>query len=248
MPKLLTPEVETLALGVSGTWMTPFQVFKAVSGQGHNVSVRSVYNIINCHGERRSAICTVRDLPVKPHAKWVRSKELIKKIDLWTSKLNPPTSTEMCKRSKVSKGTIQKIIHKDLKKTLQKKLQLPAVRNFFIANCKTNCRNTQHIRKKLGITIISKREIPIKSPHASPMDFFWIRLPKIATVSEAGNQFWWWFGKFYMMSGHLYPKILLLPQWNLGKWCVKHYAQETGITLSKPNEFILAKFLCKLIY
>jgi hypothetical protein len=70
----------------------------------------------------------------------VREKAMIRKVDLLTSKENPPTYKEMSKKLGISSPTIHKIIHQDLKKITHRKRVVHALKTSHKENKKTNTR------------------------------------------------------------------------------------------------------------
>lgn len=87
-----------------------------------------------------SSIEKWRDSSTKTTPATCGTKALIRKVDLLTSKENPPSYSEMHKMTAASNQTLHKIIHSDLGKILKKKRQLHAPKNSRRANRKSNCR------------------------------------------------------------------------------------------------------------
>lgn len=140
MQKKLPVEVERLILALSEQGMTQNDVKKALLGQGYSVGLKTIYNVLHCIGERREARQQGFSTPPKPHPRPKRTKALLRKIDLLTSKENPPSQDCMAKRFSVSQRTTGRVIHKDLGKKTHQKHELHVLGESHKQNRKRNCR------------------------------------------------------------------------------------------------------------
>ena len=109
MPKIISSELEGAVKALSKASYGPYQVKPELEKQGHAISISAMYSILNCQGERRQAKEAGLPQPRKSHPVKIRTFSNIKKIDLMTSKENPPSQNDMARMLQTSWTTIRKI-------------------------------------------------------------------------------------------------------------------------------------------
>jgi IS30 family transposase len=80
----------------------------------HQVSDRSIYNIINCKGQNREAVASGLSIPKRKNKRKVRTDALIKKVANEVNKPNPISQNNMVRKFGTKQQIINKIIHEDL--------------------------------------------------------------------------------------------------------------------------------------
>lgn len=116
MPKKIDPEVEVLVRAFSKEGMTLSQVKKRLEKLGKVISKSGIYNIIKNKGQTRKLITSGVKNPKLLRKPKVKVKDYIKKIDLWTSKENPPSQREMARRLKCDPKTVRNILKNKFEK------------------------------------------------------------------------------------------------------------------------------------
>lgn len=140
MPKILTPEVERVILELSKTNTSQKKIISTLKSQGVSIGRTAIYHVIHGKGIRRSAKALGNTTPPQIRKKPTRTPAVIRKINLFTSKENPPTLSDLSKRCNVSRTTVLRVIHEDLGKKTFKKTKVHALKDSHRANRKSNCR------------------------------------------------------------------------------------------------------------
>lgn len=140
MAPRLSPEAEALVRELSRANLSQKKILSALKQQGIIICRKTLSDIVNWKGKRREAKANGENTPPKASKPKKRVPALIRKIDLATSKENPPTYSEMSKRYHVSYRTIHRVIHEDLGKKKWMKSEVHAMKESHRANRKTNTR------------------------------------------------------------------------------------------------------------
>lgn len=140
MPRKTPPETETLVLAFSKEGMTPGQVKKRLAKLGISIGESTIRDIVNKKGKTRQLLTSGVKNPKFTRKRRIRHSRVIAKVKAWTSLENPPSQTEMAKRLKVSRRTVQKIITEDLNLRPRKKPKVHKLLPRHIKNRKSTSR------------------------------------------------------------------------------------------------------------
>jgi len=127
MPKLIGPEVEILVRHLSKQGFSFRAISDHLKRENFDVSFKTIGNIINCIGYRRNHKLVGLPSPEKPQPKGKVTKRLIREVDVLTDEKNPPSQVSMSQRFNVSRRTIGRIIHQELKKKTKRKVRVHAL-------------------------------------------------------------------------------------------------------------------------
>lgn len=106
MPKKTDAKVEGMVLGLSEAGLTQRSIVSRLKQKGIAISQRSVSNIVNNNGKRRQAKAKGLSSPVKVQPAKVVNPGIVRRIDVLTSKENPPSQRELSRRVGVSLSTV----------------------------------------------------------------------------------------------------------------------------------------------
>lgn len=131
--------VRSVVLAFSTERFSYNEIVKRLKGQGIVISKTAVHNIVKNIGKRNQARSEGHPSPKKKQPSKVVTPAIRRKIDLLTSRENPPSQREISKITKVSKSTVNRII-KNLDKVLRRKSRVHKLLPRHLKNRKTNCR------------------------------------------------------------------------------------------------------------
>jgi IS30 family transposase len=98
MPKKIAPAVKGLILLISKQGKSPKVVKKKSKQLEHQVSERSIYNIINCKGQNREAVASGLSILKRKNKRKVRTDALIKIVANEVTKPNPISQNNMARK------------------------------------------------------------------------------------------------------------------------------------------------------
>lgn len=140
MPKLFDPKVDTQIKTLSKEKNSYRSIQKKLLDDNIEVSIGHISNVLAGMGIRREALDQGREIPKKPHTPVKRTPSVIQKVKSLVDKEDPPTYDQMMSKFNVSRPTLSKIIHKDLKLQKRKKPKVHRLTTNARKNRKTNCR------------------------------------------------------------------------------------------------------------
>jgi hypothetical protein len=117
MPPKISAEVEGRVLRLSSAGWGQMSIVRHLKGQ---ISQTGVHNILHGKGKRREAKVKGLPSPVKAQPLRVVTSDILKKVELLTSKEKPPGQREISKLVKVSQSTVHRLIQKLGKKVDRK--------------------------------------------------------------------------------------------------------------------------------
>ena len=190
MPKKIDPKVEGIIIGLSTAGLTHRSILGQLKILGFTVSQTFISRVLNNTGKRRQAKTQGLPSPVKVQPPKVVTPAIIRKIKAMTSRENPPSQSDMTGRGtlpliqvpKKVKVTADFYIDHVLRPLLE--IELPKLYpgelhkvtvHHDAASSHTAKKTTAYaadLKARLGITIISNQDIPVKAPDTSPLDFF----------------------------------------------------------------------------
>jgi len=140
MPKILDFETDTIIRTLSKENFSPRLIRAKLLEGDIDVSVQTICNVLNSIGIRRNA--TKEGLPIpkfrRPPVK--RTNDMVRKVKNWIESPNPPTFTRMQSLTSLSRDTLSKIVHTDLKLQTVKKCKVHRLNQAQKKNRKKNCR------------------------------------------------------------------------------------------------------------
>jgi [histone H3]-lysine36 N-dimethyltransferase SETMAR len=140
MPKYCSIEVEVLVREFSRRKCSLSVIKKQLKERGHEVSLQSISNIINCKGIKRQAEAAGRIPPPKEHPLKEHTKSIIPRLKRLSSSENPKTQRDIASRLGTSKSTINRVIKKYLGKVTRRKHPVHRLTASHMQNRKTNAR------------------------------------------------------------------------------------------------------------
>jgi len=140
MPKLLPPEVEPLIIAFCKDHLSGYLIQKKLKDNGYNISLKSIYNVINCVGEKRKILTSGGKVMKRNYRRKVRTSEMVKRVAKEISKANPPTQKSIANKLNTSQFNIFKIIHEDLDRVTYHKTKVHLLNESHKRNRKKNCR------------------------------------------------------------------------------------------------------------
>lgn len=120
MPLPLTPEVESTIKTLSKLKYSYSQIIKHLKSWGHSVSKKGITNVLKNRGKKRQALAEGPTPPPRRSRRKVLTQAVLRKIDLVTSKDNPPTQRQIARQVKVSQSSVNRAI-KILNKKVRRK-------------------------------------------------------------------------------------------------------------------------------
>ena len=140
MPKLLDSKLEGMIRAFSKMNLSSRQIKSKLADDGHDVSQKTICNVLNTVGIRRKALLEGLPNPRFRRQPLKRTDDLIRKVKSMVTKQNPPSYTRMQSLTGVSRSTLWKIIHSDLQLKTRKKSRVHRLNQKSKKNRKTNCR------------------------------------------------------------------------------------------------------------
>jgi hypothetical protein len=119
---------------------TPKSIREELSKNNIIVSLKTIYNVLNCSGKKFRAFESEESQGPKLYTRKVRTPSLIKKVERAVNKPNPPSQNILANKNKVSEPTIGRIIHEDLGLTTRKKQKVHSLQPHHKIDRKTNYR------------------------------------------------------------------------------------------------------------
>jgi hypothetical protein len=140
MPKKTAVEVETLVRHLSKGGLSHRAIRERLKSENFEVSKTTIGRILCCEGNRRNHKSVGLPSPEKFQPSPKVTKEVIRRVDAWTDKENPPSQLEIAKRLNISPRTVRRIIVEKLDKKVKVKHRVHALKESHKQNRKTNSR------------------------------------------------------------------------------------------------------------
>lgn len=135
----MDPKVEGRILALSGQNFSQRKILSTLKSENISVSKTCIHNVIHNVGQRRQAKSIGLLSPVKEQPRKTVTPSIIKKVDILTSKENPPSQREISRLVKVSQSTVHRII-RSLNKKLRRKTRVHKLKPHHMRVRKTTCR------------------------------------------------------------------------------------------------------------
>ena len=139
MPKKLSGAVEAQVQTLSREGYSIRTIKTKLKKSGTSLGKSTIADVINSIGQRRNHKLVGLPTPENFQPRKVRTNQLIKKIDKFTDKENPPNQNETAKMLRVSQSTVGRAIRDDLNGKDRRKVKVHQLKESHIAN-----------RKKIG--------------------------------------------------------------------------------------------------
>ena len=123
IPPPATLEVQTTIKTLSKPDYSYSRIIREVKGQGFALSKSLISKLLNNNGKKRAAVAAGLPPPPKRQPLKVLDSTVLRKINLLTSKENPPTQKQFSSIVKVSKSSLGRAI-KTLKKIVRRKTRM----------------------------------------------------------------------------------------------------------------------------
>lgn len=148
MPIIIESEVEGAIKAFSKMNLSYNDIKDKLAEDQIYVSKKTIGNVLNCVGIRRSAINQGGEVPKKRYLPVKRTNETIQEVKRLVNKENPATYDSIQSITGISRPTISKIIHNDLGLRKRKKNKSSSIRSKFQEKSKDELPKT--LRKPFG--------------------------------------------------------------------------------------------------